>query len=45
MTASAQPSFEEQEATLSALRPIYAALVREFVIEVPACPADEVAIA
>jgi hypothetical protein len=41
MTASAQPSFEEKEATLSALRPIYSALVREFVIEVPACPADE----
>jgi len=41
MTASAQPSFEEQGAVLSALRPIYAALVREFVIEVPACPVDE----
>jgi len=41
MTASAQPPFEEKEATLSALRPVYAALVREFVIEVPACPADE----
>jgi hypothetical protein len=41
MTASAQPSFEEKEATLSALRPVYAALVREFVIEVPACPADD----
>ena len=41
MTGSAQPSFEEQGAVLSALRPIYAALVREFVIEVPACPVDE----
>ncbi|HKM49495.1 MAG TPA: hypothetical protein VJX69_18025 [Terriglobales bacterium] len=41
MTASSQPSFEEQGAALSALRPIYAALVREFVIEVPACPIDQ----
>lgn len=41
MTAFVQPSFEEKEATLSALRPVYAALVREFVIEVPACPVDE----
>ena len=41
MTASAQPSFEEQGAALSALRPVYAALVREFVIEVPACPIDK----
>jgi len=41
MTASAQPSFEEQGAALSALRPIYVALVREFVIDVPACPVDE----
>ncbi len=41
MTASSQPSFEEQGAALSALRPIYAALVREFVIEVPACPLDK----
>ncbi len=41
MTASAQPSFEEQGSALSALRPIYAALVREFVIEGPACPVDE----
>ncbi len=41
MTASAQPSFEEQGATVSALRPIYAALVREFVIDVPACPIDQ----
>ncbi|MGZ4832697.1 MAG: hypothetical protein ACXVZQ_07185 [Terriglobales bacterium] len=40
MTTSSQTSFEEQGAALSALRPIYAALVREFVIEVPACPID-----
>ncbi len=38
MTASTSPSFEDQGATLSALQPIYAALVREFVIEVSACP-------
>jgi hypothetical protein len=42
MTASTQPafeaSFEDRGATLSALQPIYSALVREFVIEVPACP-------
>ncbi len=41
MTASSQPSLQEQGAALSALRPIYSALVREFVIEVPACPIDE----
>ncbi len=41
MTASSQPSFGEQGAALSALQPIYAALVREFVIDVPACPIDE----
>jgi hypothetical protein len=41
MTASSQPSFEDQGATLSALQPIYAALVREFVVEVPACPIDD----
>lgn len=40
MTAS-QPSFEEQAATLSALQPAYAALVREFVIDVPANPVHE----
>ena len=46
MTASIQPvaastfspSYEEQGITLTALQPIYSALVREFVIEVPACP-------
>ena len=38
MTASTQPSYEDQGATLSALQPIYSALVREFVIEVPTCP-------
>jgi len=45
MTASSQPSFqpsmEEQGATLSALQPMYSALVREFVIEVSACPVGE----
>jgi hypothetical protein len=41
MTASSQPSFEDQGATLAALQPIYSALVREFVVEVPACPIDE----
>ena len=41
MTTSSQTSFEEQGAVLSALRPIYAALVREFVIEVPACPIEK----
>ena len=43
MTASIPPSqlsFEEQAATLSALQPIYAALAREFVIEVSTCPID-----
>jgi hypothetical protein len=34
-------SFEEQSATLAALQPIYSALVREFVIEVPFCPIEE----
>ncbi len=45
MTESTQPSvpmsFEEQGITLTALQPIYSALVREFVIEVAACPVDE----
>ena len=45
MTASTQPSFqpssEEQGATLSALQPMYSALVREFVIEASTCPVDE----
>jgi hypothetical protein len=41
MTASAQPSLEEQGIALSALRPVYTALAREFVVEVPACPIDE----
>jgi hypothetical protein len=44
MTASTQlplqPSFEDQAATLLALQPMYAALVREFVIEVSTCPID-----
>jgi hypothetical protein len=38
MTALTTPSFEEQGTTFSTLQPIYAALVREFVIDVPACP-------
>jgi hypothetical protein len=45
MTASAepsqQPSFEERGATLSALHTIYSALVREFVIDVAACPIND----
>ena len=45
MTASTQPSVqpssEEQGATLSALQPMYSALVREFVIEASTCPVDE----
>ena len=44
MTASQpsfQPSLEEQGATFSALQPIYSALVREFVIEISACPIDD----
>jgi hypothetical protein len=40
-TESSVPSFEDQGATLAALQPIYSALVREFVIEVPECPVDE----
>jgi hypothetical protein len=47
MTPSAQsttqrtPTTEEQGAILSALQPIYTALMREFVIEVSASPIDE----
>jgi hypothetical protein len=41
MTASTQPSFEEQGATLAALQPIYCALVREFVIDVAERPIDD----
>jgi hypothetical protein len=49
MTASSKPSFQpsperslqEQGTTLSALQPIYCELVREFVIEVSACPVDD----
>ena len=44
MTAShpafIQPSFEEQGPRSRALQPMYAALVREFVIEVSACPVN-----
>ena len=35
------PSVEDQGAALRALQPVYAALVREFVIEVSTCPVDE----
>jgi len=44
MTASQpsfQPSLEEQGATFSALQPIYSALVREFVMEISACPIND----
>jgi hypothetical protein len=45
MTASLQKpvglSLEEQGITLTALQSIYAALVREFVIDVSVCPVDE----
>jgi hypothetical protein len=46
MTASTptQPSFssssDDQRATLRALQPVYSALVREFVIEIAACPVN-----
>lgn len=44
MTLSARPtiqrSSEEQASILSALQPVYSALMREFVIEVSACPID-----
>jgi hypothetical protein len=38
MTAPNQPSLEEQGITFTSLQPMYSALVREFVIEVPASP-------
>jgi hypothetical protein len=41
MTPFAPPSIEDQGETLTALQPIYSALVREFVIEVSTCPIDE----
>jgi hypothetical protein len=41
MTPFTQPSVEDQGATLTALQPMYAALVREFVIEASTCPVDE----
>ena len=45
MTASTQPSFQlslkDQAAAFLALQPMYAALVREFVIEVSTCPVDK----
>jgi hypothetical protein len=41
MTPFAPTSAADQGETLTALQPIYAALVREFVIEVSTCPMDE----
>lgn len=41
MTPSTTSSWAEQWPLLSALQPIYFALVREFVIEVPVCPVIE----
>jgi hypothetical protein len=41
MTPFTQPSVVDQGETFTALQPIYAALVREFVIEVSTCPVDE----
>jgi hypothetical protein len=43
MTASQKSplSVEEQGATLGALQPVYCALVREFVIDIPPCPIEE----
>jgi hypothetical protein len=38
---SLQPSFEDKAAALAALQPIYSALVREFVIDVPAGPVHD----
>jgi len=38
---SEQLSVEDQGARLCALQPVYAALVREFVIEVSTCPIDD----
>jgi hypothetical protein len=35
------PSIKDQGAILHALQPVYAALVREFVVEVSTCPVDE----
>ena len=40
-SSSFPPSFEDQGSTLAALRPIYSTLVREFVIDVPACPFED----
>jgi hypothetical protein len=41
MTVPTQPTVEEQAVTLSALQPIYSALVREFVVDVAECPIEE----
>jgi len=40
-STSTSTSNEDQGVTLGALQPVYAALVREFVVEIPACPIDE----
>src|SRR5580692_1266597 len=41
MTPFTQASVEDQGITFTALQPVYAALVREFVVEVSTCPVDE----
>ena len=43
MTASQKSplSIEDQGATLGALQPVYCALVREFVIDISACPIEQ----
>jgi hypothetical protein len=38
---SLPPSFEEKAAALSALQPVYAALVREFVVDIASGPVDD----
>ena len=40
-TPSSLPAFDDHAASLAAVRPIYCALVREFVVDVPACPFEE----
>jgi hypothetical protein len=44
-STSTQPSSEDQGATLGALQPVYSALVREFVIDIPDCPITEADVA
>ena len=38
---SSLPAFDDHAASLVVVRPIYCALVREFVVDVPACPFEE----